>query len=39
LWLDIGRIEDFQKAQALAWDEDAPAYDMTPLTLETMDVV
>lgn len=34
LWLDIGRIEDFQKAQQMAWDEDPhavesvlPAYD------------
>ncbi len=37
LWLDIGRIEDFQKAQGLEWDEEAPAYDMTPLVLETVD--
>jgi mannose-1-phosphate guanylyltransferase len=27
LWLDIGRIEDFQAAQTLAWDEQAPPYE------------
>jgi mannose-1-phosphate guanylyltransferase len=21
LWLDIGRVEDFQRAQEIAWDE------------------
>jgi mannose-1-phosphate guanylyltransferase len=26
LWLDIGRIEDFQSAQELAWDSQAPAF-------------
>ncbi|HET7802808.1 MAG TPA: sugar phosphate nucleotidyltransferase [Pseudolabrys sp.] len=26
LWLDIGRIEDFQNAQELAWDSQAPAF-------------
>lgn len=31
LWLDIGRVEDFQKAQDLSWEEDAPAFDMGPL--------
>lgn len=30
LWLDIGRVEDFQRAQELAWDEALPAFeDMT----------
>ncbi|MDR3473763.1 MAG: sugar phosphate nucleotidyltransferase [Devosia sp.] len=29
-WLDVGRIEDFQKAQDLEWSEDAPAFDVTP---------
>lgn len=33
-WLDIGRIEDFQRAQDLNWDEDTPAFDTTPLRLE-----
>jgi mannose-1-phosphate guanylyltransferase len=27
LWLDIGRIDDFQSAQALAWDEQPPAFE------------
>ncbi len=27
LWLDIGRVEDFQKAQELAWDEQSPAFE------------
>lgn len=27
LWLDIGRVEDFQKAQELAWDEGSPAFE------------
>ena len=25
LWLDIGRVEDFQKVQEMAWDEQWPA--------------
>lgn len=25
-WLDIGRVEDFQKAQELGWDDDLPAF-------------
>lgn len=27
LWLDVGRVEDFQRAQELSWDESAPAFD------------
>ncbi|SFI52421.1 nucleotidyltransferase family protein [Albimonas pacifica] len=27
LWLDIGRVADFQNAQALDWDEQAPAHE------------
>jgi len=27
LWLDVGRVEDFRKAQELAWDESSPAFD------------
>jgi mannose-1-phosphate guanylyltransferase len=34
VWLDIGRIEDFQRAQDLNWEEDTPAFDTTPLRLE-----
>lgn len=30
LWLDIGRVEDFHKAQALAWDDASPRYDTVP---------
>jgi NDP-sugar pyrophosphorylase family protein len=29
-WLDVGRIEDFQKAQDLDWDDEAPAFEATP---------
>jgi NDP-sugar pyrophosphorylase family protein len=25
LWLDIGRAEDFHKAQDIAWDEQSPS--------------
>jgi NDP-sugar pyrophosphorylase family protein len=28
LWLDIGRVEDFQRAQDLKWDEQAPAFEI-----------
>jgi mannose-1-phosphate guanylyltransferase len=32
LWLDIGRVEDFQSAQDLIWDEQLPAFEtVTPL--------
>jgi mannose-1-phosphate guanylyltransferase len=27
LWLDIGRVEDFQKAQEFAWDDQLPAFE------------
>lgn len=27
LWLDIGRVEDFQSAQTLSWDEQTPAHE------------
>jgi mannose-1-phosphate guanylyltransferase len=37
-WLDIGRPEDFQKAQELGWDDGAPAFEMAPLALETADI-
>jgi len=26
LWLDIGRVEDFLKAQDVAWDEQSSAF-------------
>lgn len=26
LWLDIGRVDDFQNAQELAWDNQTPAF-------------
>lgn len=35
LWLDIGRIEDFHKAQEMAWDDDIPAFDTAPLDFAT----
>jgi NDP-sugar pyrophosphorylase family protein len=28
MWLDIGRVEDFQKAQDLAWDDQQPAFEI-----------
>jgi NDP-sugar pyrophosphorylase family protein len=34
-WLDIGRVEDFQTAQTLAWDDALPAFETTPLSFET----
>jgi NDP-sugar pyrophosphorylase family protein len=34
LWLDIGRVEDFQRAQDLAWDETSPAYELEPVNFE-----
>ncbi len=36
LWLDIGRVEDFQRAQELAWDDALPAFETAPLTLEAV---
>jgi mannose-1-phosphate guanylyltransferase len=30
-WLDVGRIEDFQKAQNMDWDDEAPAFDEAPV--------
>lgn len=33
LWLDIGRVEDFHKAQEMCWDEEPQAFETTPLTL------
>ena len=35
-WLDIGRVEDFQKAQELAWDDEAPAFETAPVTFEAV---
>ncbi len=35
-WLDIGRIEDFQKAQELGLDNSTPAFDMAPASFETV---
>lgn len=28
LWLDIGRVEDFQNAQSLVWDDQPPAFEV-----------
>ncbi|HXT82321.1 MAG TPA: sugar phosphate nucleotidyltransferase [Acetobacteraceae bacterium] len=38
LWLDIGSIDDFQKAQEIAWEDDPPAFDMSPITLDAATV-
>lgn len=37
LWLDIGRVEDFQKAQSTPWDEHVPAYQSTLMTFDAAD--
>ncbi len=28
MWLDVGRVEDFQKAQELNWDDQPPAFEI-----------
>ena len=28
MWMDIGRVEDFQSAQELAWDDQPPAFEI-----------
>lgn len=28
MWLDVGRVEDFQRAQELSWDDQPPAFEM-----------
>jgi mannose-1-phosphate guanylyltransferase len=35
MWLDIGRVGDFQKAQDLGWEMDVPAYECSPLVLNS----
>jgi mannose-1-phosphate guanylyltransferase len=35
LWLDIGRVEDFHKAQEIAWEGDSPAFETAPVAFET----
>jgi len=37
-WLDIGRVEDFQKAQDLAWDDALPAFETAPTSFEASTV-
>jgi mannose-1-phosphate guanylyltransferase len=35
LWLDVGRVEDFSKAQELAWDDEhSPAYEVAEVAFE-----
>ncbi|MBV9653601.1 MAG: NTP transferase domain-containing protein [Acetobacteraceae bacterium] len=34
MWLDIGRVEDFQKAQDLGWDDVVPAFETYALDAE-----
>jgi mannose-1-phosphate guanylyltransferase len=34
LWLDIGRVEDFHKAQELAWDDVTPRFETAPMTFD-----
>ncbi len=36
-WLDVGRIEDFQKAQDLGWDHEVPAYETAPISFESVE--
>lgn len=35
-WLDIGRVEDFQKAQQLGWDDQPPAFEIVRPGLEAV---
>jgi NDP-sugar pyrophosphorylase family protein len=28
IWLDVGRVDDFKKAQELSWDDQSPAFEM-----------
>lgn len=35
LWLDIGRVDDFRKAQEIALDAGFPVFESTPLSFET----
>jgi NDP-sugar pyrophosphorylase family protein len=28
MWMDIGRVEDFQSAQELVWDDQPPAFEI-----------
>jgi mannose-1-phosphate guanylyltransferase len=35
LWLDIGRVEDFHRAQDLALDGGSPAFEIAPVTFDT----
>jgi NDP-sugar pyrophosphorylase family protein len=35
LWLDVGRVEDFHKAQELVWDDDSPAFETAPIVFDT----
>jgi NDP-sugar pyrophosphorylase family protein len=37
-WLDIGRLEDFQAAQELGWDDGAPAFDTASVAFEAAEV-
>jgi NDP-sugar pyrophosphorylase family protein len=36
LWLDIGRVEDFHKAQQLGWDDGSPAFEQAPVTFDAV---
>jgi NDP-sugar pyrophosphorylase family protein len=37
-WLDVGRVEDFQKAQELGWDHEVPAYETAPISFESVEL-
>lgn len=37
-WLDVGRVEDFQKAQELGLDHEAPAYEVAPISFEPIEI-
>ena len=38
LWLDIGRVEDFQRAQELAWDDQPPSLEIQQPTSRTVEL-
>jgi len=33
MWLDIGSVDDFRRAQEIAWEDDPPAFDISPIQL------
>lgn len=34
LWLDVGTVDDFRRAQEVAWDEDLPNFETAPIRFD-----